>query len=234
MPSSNKRTASLPRAHSICLWSHCFALPGSPPLGLCQVTALCQIHAPPGSRPLGLCWASAPQRIQAPLGYMFQGLCQIPASHRIHAPPGSPPLRLCLALVQHQIHERPGSLPLGHTRPQPPAGSTTRQDPHPLGHAGPQSHNGFRPPTPIPAPKAALGPSPVPDPCSSWIPTSWAMLDPHTTTAMPDNSHALDPHSAKITATQNPASQALLGPISMWDDQSHTSLEPLGMSSSSA
>jgi hypothetical protein len=115
---------------------------------------------------------------------MFQGLCQIPASHRIHAPPGSPPLRLCLALVQHQIHERPGSLPLGHTRPQPPAGSTTRQDPHPLGHAGPQSHNGFRPPTPIPAPKAALGPSPVPDPCSSWIPTSWAMLDPHTTTAM--------------------------------------------------
>jgi hypothetical protein len=44
MPWCNKRTAGLPNPHSIGLQSHCSILLGSPSLGLCQATALCQTH----------------------------------------------------------------------------------------------------------------------------------------------------------------------------------------------
>jgi hypothetical protein len=44
MPLSNKRIAGLPNTHPVCLQTQCSVLPGSPPLELCQATALHQTH----------------------------------------------------------------------------------------------------------------------------------------------------------------------------------------------
>jgi hypothetical protein len=129
MPWSNKRTAGLPSPHSIGLQSHCSAPLGSLPLGLCQATASCQIHAPPGAPPLEPC--------------------------QIHTTPWPPPLnpqplRICWAPAPHGMT---GSMPhldscllgcigympcwdpylLGHD------GSTPYWDPPPLDSSTPQA-----------------------------------------------------------------------------------------------
>jgi hypothetical protein len=87
MPQSNKRTASLPSPHPVGQQSCCSALLGSPPLRLCQATALHQIHTPPppGSPPLRPFRALAPCRIHDPLGPLPLRL------HWIHTPPLEPP-----------------------------------------------------------------------------------------------------------------------------------------------
>jgi hypothetical protein len=133
MPQTNKRTASLPSPHPICLQSHYSAPLGSPPLRLCQTPALCQIHTPLGSPPLRPCRAPVLCQIQTlpgspPLETPAPQALLDPSSawdDWIHALPEFPPLRPWASAPGH-IHTLLGSPPT--------------QVPHPSGSAGPQLH----------------------------------------------------------------------------------------------